>query len=324
MDLTTLSPMTIVWNEGSSTAWDTLYQRCYQPTLPQTWQYAYALAQARGIGCEMGTIYFNQQPVGLVLVEFHKLFGRRGFYRIARGPLWVYQDVPLTMHELTWRQIRRRYGMLKLQPLWAMPELPDKPDHRRLLARAGFVKLRFDGRDAYQTPLLNIEPSLNELRAGLAKNWRGALQQAERSPLKVVVANTGTAWEDFLTAYSADQKQRRLPGMTASLLRALARVTARSDCYWVQAWLAYDAELYGGVVIARHGRAATYIAGWNGQAGRDAKAHHLLLWRVVETLQNQGVRWFDLGGITPDAPGLTKFKLGLGATLQRLVPTVVT
>jgi len=78
-------------------------------------------------------------------------------------------------------------------------------------------------------------------------------------------------------------------------------------------------EPVAAVLLATHGSAATYLVGWTGEAGRDLRATHLLLWRAVEALKADGKSWFDLGGISDDAPGVARFKRGLGGTETTLV-----
>ncbi|MBW2127632.1 MAG: peptidoglycan bridge formation glycyltransferase FemA/FemB family protein [Deltaproteobacteria bacterium] len=82
----------------------------------------------------------------------------------------------------------------------------------------------------------------------------------------------------------------------------------------------YEGRPVGGIAIACHGIAATYLVGWNGPEGRRLKANQFILWQAISYLKLHGFHWFDLGGIDPDrTPGITKFKLGLGGQVYELV-----
>jgi lipid II:glycine glycyltransferase (peptidoglycan interpeptide bridge formation enzyme) len=74
-----------------------------------------------------------------------------------------------------------------------------------------------------------------------------------------------------------------------------------------------------GMMFLIHGQAATYQIGWTTQAGRDANAHHLMLWRGIEELQQRGVRLLDLGGInTQRSAGMARFKIATGGAVRQL------
>ena len=66
-------------------------------------------------------------------------------------------------------------------------------------------------------------------------------------------------------------------------------------------------------LFLRHGTSATYYLSWTTELGREKNAAHLILWNGVTRLRQAGIRWLDLGGMDARAPGLARFKLGLGA-----------
>ena len=49
-------------------------------------------------------------------------------------------------------------------------------------------------------------------------------------------------------------------------------------------------ERLAGMLFLIHGQAATYQIGWTTPTGRETNAHHLMLWRGIEELQQRGVR----------------------------------
>jgi lipid II:glycine glycyltransferase (peptidoglycan interpeptide bridge formation enzyme) len=79
------------------------------------------------------------------------------------------------------------------------------------------------------------------------------------------------------------------------------------------------AEPVAAMLFFLHGSVATYQVGWSTQDGRAASAGNLLMWRAMVALQAMGVDRIDLGHADPDgAPGLTRFKRGMGARLRPL------
>ena len=91
----------------------------------------------------------------------------------------------------------------------------------------------------------------------------------------------------------------------------------------LSALVAYAAdEPVAGMLIVRHGAAATYEVGYASQRGRSLCASHLLLWRAMQALPRMQVRWLDMGGLATDrAPGIARFKLGTGGRVCTLPGT---
>jgi lipid II:glycine glycyltransferase (peptidoglycan interpeptide bridge formation enzyme) len=78
-------------------------------------------------------------------------------------------------------------------------------------------------------------------------------------------------------------------------------------------------ERLAGMLFLIHGQAATYQIGWTTPTGRETNAHHLMLWRGIEELQQRGVRLLDLGGVnTQRSAGMARFKIATGGAVLQL------
>ena len=67
------------------------------------------------------------------------------------------------------------------------------------------------------------------------------------------------------------------------------------------------------LVYSITGNSGIYLLGASNMEGRRLRSAYLLQWKVIEQLKQQGMRYYDLGGIDPDAnPGVYDFKSGLG------------
>lgn len=122
-----------------------------------------------------------------------------------------------------------------------------------------------------------------------------------------------------MAAYDRFRRNRRFIGPPADLIRHLQRVSGPSgEAGDVRVWNATrDHQAVAGIASVRHGAAATYLAGGTSPHGRRGNAHNLLLWRATTELCGTGTDWLDLGGVdTASAPGLARFKLGLGGALH--------
>jgi len=78
------------------------------------------------------------------------------------------------------------------------------------------------------------------------------------------------------------------------------------------------------MVATAIGDTGVYLLGATSDEGLNAKGAYLLQWNMIEWLKENGIRWYDLGGIDPDAnPGVYHFKKGFsGMDVLQLSPFV--
>ena len=216
--------------------------------------------------------------------------------------------------------LRQRYRLRYGRGFVFHPELSDTVENRKQLEESGF-RQRFPG---YQTLWLDLRPSLKIIRSQMKGKWRHALTQAERGNLICKTLESGPCLDQLMTAYDTDKQIKGYRGPNPAFLGHLKKHARGCNDLWFlaarQPDRADDTALIAGMIIARHGQAATYVAAWSGARGRQSRAHHWLLWQAVQRLRTNGVSWFDLGGLNPQtAEGVTAFKRGLGGTPYHLV-----
>lgn len=166
------------------------------------------------------------------------------------------------------------------------------------------------------TPLHHAVWALGpELRAGMARNWRGHLARAERAGLRVRRGDAGTL-EALIAAEAVQRAERRYQALPEGFTRALPEGALRL-WDWRQA-----GAIQAAMCFVVHGFSASYHLAWGSEVARAAGVHQVMLARAAEELWAEGVRWLDLGSVDTDrAPGLARFKLGTGAGLRRLGAT---
>lgn len=309
-----LNPFRIVWNRHGREQWDTMLTACKRPTLTQTSTYALALHDVQGAKADFGLIRFNKQPIGLVVAHGKPILRTPGSQTIYRGPLWIHDEIPAQMQKLAFELLRKRFRLRRGRPVNFHPELEDTPAHRVQMLTAGFKRVV----DGYRTIWLDLTKPLEDLRAAQKQNWRNALVQGERNDL-TVIDDRGCTRLGWLTEHHAEHMELGgYRGPSDGLIDALHRYSNATA--GLRLLVAEQAGTpVAGVLLAHHGKAATYLVGWTGDAGRDLRATHLLLWRAIELLKADGFEGFDLGGISAEAPGVERFKSGLGGTESWLV-----
>jgi hypothetical protein len=296
--------------------WERLMLAIPRSTLEQSWSYGAAAAVAQGHTIERVLVRREREAIGLVQVLRRPMLGLLQICEILRGPLWLPSATESERHDGR-AAIKAAFRLRQRRLLLWMPELTDTPESHRQMRALG-ARPMITG---YSSVWLDLRRPLETVEAGLDQKWRNALRGAERSKLKVQVTRAGRALDWLLERHDAFRRHRGFRAPSPALIRGFAAASARkSDVTIVTAALGSDRV--AGALFLTHGNTATYYVGWSGPQGRDVDAQTLLLWRGIETLKEDGVEALDLGGIdTRRAPGVARFKLGLGGEVFTLAGT---
>jgi hypothetical protein len=306
--------LSIEWNLVSPNEWREALQRAPKSNLLQTWGYAKAMRSQRQQMTRFGVIRCKGAPVGIVQVQEVRLFGFFHTVTLHRGPLWFEETPSIALwkafFEVFDKIFPRRWGRIRR----LMPELSKNALSKDLLSDLGFKSVS----EGYRSIWIDLRPDLDAIRAGLKANWRNKLRSAEKSALVPARDESLASLSWFLSQYEADQAARKFRGPAVAFVRELIENADPDSVFLYRASIGQSPV--AGILLLRHGSAATYQIGWTGDQGRKHRAHHLLLWRACEDLKARGVGWLDAGGINEDgAAGVTTFKRGLGGEEFELV-----
>ncbi len=306
----------VAWEACARPEWERLLRRAGKSALEQSWSYGEAVARCSGQSVARAVVSRGGRALALVQV-FGRGFGPFGrLQRILRGPVWLDAGLETGMQGEVLRAIKGGFGLRRRAPLLWLPELPEAPASEALMRGLGCRRMV----TGYSSLWLDLGQSESALRSGLHVKWRNALKAAERQRLKIKTDHGGRRLRESLNHYDRFRRQRRFAGPGGAFIAALAEAGQRGREV-LHLGAEAGGELRAGIVLVRHGAAATYYAGWTSPEGRRDKAHNLLLWRGLLALKEGETRWLDLGGVSPTAPGVARFKLGLGGELFTLAGT---
>ena len=308
----------LAWDACDQDAWGRLLAMAGLSTLEQSWAYGEALAATEGCRVHRAVVTRGDRPVALVQAFEKHRFLPLVPVRILRGPLWLEEGLPDDTRAAILRLIKRRFRLAKRRLLIWSPELPATPESHALMRACGARQMV----TGYSTPLLDLSPPLDQLRRGLRGKWRNMLVGAEQAELAVQLAAGGRNFDWLVQRSDAFRRQSGFIGTPGSLVGAIAAAVPHKDDILVLTAKA-GRDRVAGVLLVVHGVTATYLVGYTGPEGRKQHAQHLLLWRAIQEMQRRGVRWLDLGGVNAAAPGVARFKLGLGGRLHTLAGTFI-
>jgi hypothetical protein len=174
--------------------------------------------------------------------------------------------------------------------------------------------------EQYRTFVLDLSPALEQLRKKLDKKWRNQLSAAERNDLNVVEGVGVDAYRKFSALYTEMWERKKFH--TAVSIEEFEQIQGRLP--EAQKMRILICELAGkpvsGLVCSVVGESAIYLLGATNEAGMKVKASYLLQWTMLQRLKERHTRFYDLGGIDPDAnPGVYHFKSGFsGADVSNI------
>lgn len=251
----------------------------------------------------------GSEPVALAQVVERRLMSFARVAMLIRGPVWLAPALRDELEAELLGALRSRLGRAVL--LWS-PERPEIGDRLWGLRRV---------MTGYSTIWVDLSRPREAVRAGLHGKWRNMLRRAEEGSLRIHRARQGPLLDWLLAASERHRQRVGYRGPTPDFVRRLGEPGPGGSAQ--ATLLALEgSEPVAGIVLQRHGRSATYLLAGTTPRGRALRAHHLLLWRGIELLQDEGVTALDLGGVdTVRAPGLARFKLGLGGEVATLAGT---
>jgi lipid II:glycine glycyltransferase (peptidoglycan interpeptide bridge formation enzyme) len=178
--------------------------------------------------------------------------------------------------------------------------------------------------NAYRTFVLDLAPTIDQLRKNLDAKWRNKLTQSEKKGLRVVSGNGVDDYGTFCRMYNEMWKRKAFE--TTVDIEEFGRLQADlPEAHRMRILICEQNGIpVAGVVASAIGDSAIYVLGATSDDGLNAKGAYLLQWTMVQWLKENGFKWYDLGGIDPEGnPGVYSFKRGLsGADVYQLTPFV--
>jgi|GEM_PF-99413 dTDP-4-amino-4,6-dideoxygalactose transaminase len=307
----------VSWDCSTRTEWAAYLKKSERSNLLQSWEYGEAKQSIESWHVKRGVFSIDGQEVAIVQVLEKRLLGFLKVYRINRGPLFLKEPDQATVYAVFSVLKNEFAGLLKRQLLFHAPGLTLNGSSLMLMSGLRYTLKNPKG---WESVWIDLMLSVEKLRKQLNPKWRQMLVTAEKNHFLLDVCTDLDSFDWILKQCSEMMSSRNAGKIPVELYRDLQkRLDETSQPLTV--FKAFSGEeLVAGIGIIRHGSAATYLLGWNGETGRKLKANQFLLWHAMLYLKEQGVKWFDLGGVDKEGvPGITEFKLGVNGEKYSLV-----
>jgi Acetyltransferase (GNAT) domain len=297
--------------------WEELTARFSDYGYRQNWDYGLAVADYYHAVSRHIQVCDGIEVLGLADVRIKKLpLIGTGIAYVSGGPVTRMNQADdlkrlgICLGALKDEFVRRQGLVLRILPSLGPPDWNEliKP----VFASQGFAPASCAL--GYRTLLLDLAPPLEKIRAGLAQSWRRHLNRVERKPPRLRTG-TGTDLLDlFCQMYRGFAVSKGFEShLDADFFRRVQKLL-NPDQQWTISLAENDAGILAGHVSSCLGDTCVYLLGARTNTDENDDASYLLHWQAISNARLLGFRWYDLGGIDPQAnPGVFRFKNGMGA-----------
>ena len=313
-----MTPLTINDFNGNSAAWQRICSAFPDRPLVQSW--AHGESRRKQGSWQVERCLFNSGSivVGVAQAMIRPApFGAGQLTWIARGPV---HDIPsdraagFPLWTAMAEALRDRFASgvgsyLRIAPPFLLDDRAALPE--------GFTETHMDG---WASAILDLAPSLDDLRAALKGKWRNGLNKAERVGVTIMNCDGQVTIDEFADAHDTFMANVGADGsVTGTYIKNLHRAGGDGADLRVYSARLGD-EIVGRLITAHTGVRVEYLASHMTEAGKKASAGQAMLWSALAASHAAGAQLFDVGGMdakrTPK--GIFDFKDGLRGAPYRL------
>lgn len=304
----------VEFDNVSRDEWDCLLQQFDDANIYQTWTYGSVRWGERNLSHQV--VKKNDEVIAIAQVAIKKvpILGL-GIAYIPWGPLWRKKGNPIDPKNLQYgiSSLKDEYAIKRGLLLRVGPNVVEQKGNgvENLYGEEEF-SIKSSGRK-YRTRVVDLTPTIENLRKNLHQTWRRKLNQAEKNDLEVIDGYSDELYSIFLSLQSELlERKRYTPGVSYQEFRKI-QTDLPEHLKMKIIVCKSEGEPMAAVVFSGIGDTGIFLFGATGEKGMKTNGSYLLHWRAMQWLKEKGCRWYDLGGINPEInPGVYQFKAGMG------------
>jgi lipid II:glycine glycyltransferase (peptidoglycan interpeptide bridge formation enzyme) len=297
----------------NKTEWENLIQIFEDATIYQTWSYG----AVRWGQSNLSHIVLknNEEIIAIAQLRIIKIpILGAGIAYLPWGPLWRRrgQRINTDIFQLITNALKNEYAIKRGLLLRIRPNVIEETGQEiiSILHKEGFQKNIEE--QPYRTLMLDLSPTMTEIRKALDQKWRNQLNRAEKNNLKIIEGNNDALYQIFLELQKEmHDRKKYMPGVDYNEFREIQK-DLPEPLKMIIMICEYDGKALTATIASKNGDTGIYLLGATGDEGMKMKGAYISQWRIIEILKESGCRWYDLGGIDPESnPGVYHFKSGI-------------
>jgi hypothetical protein len=292
------------------TTWNKYLRRFVDANLFQTWSYAETVEGRRN----MGHLVLRRQGEVVAIAQARvrqiPLLGV-GVSYVRSGPLWQLRDREPDVEILRQvvRAMRNEYVCRRGLALRLYPRIftDDSLGLGAILKEEGLALVREEKRE--RTLLMDLAPSLAELRDGMPRLGRRNLKTAEKNNLEMAEGCDEKLFDQVVALYTETIKRKKFAKSIDPEEFKRIQALLPEDFKMRVLLCSVQGEPCAGIIFSLMGDTGIPMVAATGDAGLVCKGSFLVQWQMIDYLKEHGAIVYDLNGINPEKnPGTYNFK----------------
>jgi lipid II:glycine glycyltransferase (peptidoglycan interpeptide bridge formation enzyme) len=237
-----------------------------------------------------------------------------GIAYIRWGPLFKLKNRPVNPNffRLAVRALKNEYVYSRKFILRLFPNILNdgSESYLEILKDEGYYQVKEKNKS--RTLILDISPSMNDLRKNLNQKWRNCLNKAEKNNLKIVEGSDSSIFSNFISLYRELLKRKKFEEPNdINQFRLLQKDLPIGYKMKIFICRVNEVNVAGGI-FSFIGDTGLYLFGATNELGMKTNGSYLIQWAAIKHMKEIGCHYYNLNGINPNQnPGGYHFKVGI-------------
>ncbi len=192
-----------------------------------------------------------------------------------------------------------------------------KIEPRNKLSSNGYNIIKTKPRQPEETAILDLTPTEQEILQNMHSKKRYNIRLAKRKGVKTKKSKDVKDLKIFLNLLDITTDREGFKGYSNNYYKKLLNLKN------VNLYLAfYKEKPVAAHIVSVFGKYGYYLHGASSREHRKVMAPHLLHFKIIQDLKEDGVKYYDFWGIDDKKwPGLTRFKMNFGCYRKKYLGT---
>jgi lipid II:glycine glycyltransferase (peptidoglycan interpeptide bridge formation enzyme) len=286
--------------------------------LYQTPAFSAVMASTQGARASNLVVIKEGVPIGACAVRIKTLplIGCGVAYSLG-GPLWQRPEATAADLSDVLRAIWGEYGDRRRLSVWLRPRIWRESAASDTLL-AAFQANGFNASASQRLPqtlLVDLRPTVDEIRQRLHRSWRRYLLKAERNGLEVSTDRSDASFAAFLPLYDELKRAKGFHGIDENAMRRVNAALPAQLC--METTLCRrSGRIVAGQIASQLGDTCLGIIGGASTEGRECHAAYLVWWERLLRAKESGCLWYDTGGYDDESnPSVAEAKMRIGGQI---------